>query len=61
MTDRINSHFNITLDICDSPGVIIGKYKCEVRNRLGHDHDYKLYTVQGVPMIDTTLVSTFPF
>ena len=38
VTDRQNSEFNITLNICDSPDAIVGTYKCEVRNRLGYHH-----------------------
>ena len=44
-TDRRNSYFDITLNICDSPDVIAGQYRCEAGSRLGLDSEY--YTVQG--------------
>ena len=46
VTDRRNSYFDISLNICDSPDAIAGRYRCEVGNNLGHDSEY--YTVQGI-------------
>lgn len=48
VTNRLSSDFDITLDICDSPDDIVGRYKCEVGNRLGNDTtETEYYTVEG--------------
>ena len=46
VTNRTSSYFEVTLNICDSPDAIAGRYICEVENNLGHDSEY--YTVQGI-------------
>ena len=45
VTDRRNSYFDVTLNICQSPATVVGTYRCRAGNRLGDDSEY--YTVQG--------------
>ena len=37
VANRYTSHFDITLDICDSPDNIVGVYTLQVTNEFGMD------------------------